>query len=309
MSEATLLQKLRQADDETHVREVAINLLEASRSREAIEAALRALEHADVDDAVRPALRAKFQAYASGKLRDSAGLVRERLVRLLAAIGHPDDLDIFVQGVNTYEAQPVTDVAQNLRAASLAGLAYIDSDLAGVYATKLLSELETTSAFNGEPAMTAINVLSRQGKILPIYQYVLLAGLDAVEAVQYEVLGKAVESLGASFPANLYGELVDLFAPRDRALINMGLITHIVEQRLEALYPALENMITRTRYDELHHFGVVMLAASRDEALITILYRLAQVSPPPRADNFVEALELVPGQKAESIIEFLKSRS
>lgn len=295
-------------DDEARIHEVALQLLQVSRSREAVEAALRALEQVELGDEARPVLRAKFQVYATGKLRDSAGLVRERLVRLLAAIGHPDDVDIFIQGVNTYEAQPVTDVTQNLRAVSLSGLVLVSSDLTAIYAVKLLSELDDTSEFNGEPAITAINVLSHQGNILPIYQYALLAGLDAIELMRYEVLGKALESLGAAFPVNLYAQLVELFAPRDRALVNMGLITHIAEQRLETLYPALEDMITSTRHEELHHYGVVMLAASRDEKLTPILYRLAQISPLHRIDNFIEALELVPGPKAKSIIEFLKSR-
>lgn len=304
MSESALLQQLRQTGDPA----LALQLLAISRSREAVEAALRTLETEPLDDRARPVLRAKFDLYASGKLRDSAALVREKIVRLLSSIGHPDDADIYLRGVNTYEAQPVTDVTQGLRAASLVALALVNADLAAIYATKLLGELSETSAFNGEPAITAINLLAQQGHTLAIYQFVLLAGMDVIDSGHHETLGKALESLGPLFPVPLYTELVDLFGPRDRALVNMGLITHIVEQRITELYARLENLISSTRHDELHRYGVVMLAAARDDTLAALLFRLAQVSPPHRRANFIEALELVPGEKAQEIIRFLSEQ-
>ena len=86
-------------------------------------------------------------------------MLREVLTRLLVHIKHPDDADIYKLGVATYHLQPVDDVAQNLRAVALAGLAPIDPPLACLYAARLLGERHT-SVFNCEPAMTAIDVLA-----------------------------------------------------------------------------------------------------------------------------------------------------
>ena len=62
--------------------------------------------------------------------------------------------------LESYHLQPVDDVAQNLRAAALAGLAPIDPPLACLYATRFLGEPHT-SVFNCEPAMTALDALVR----------------------------------------------------------------------------------------------------------------------------------------------------
>lgn len=308
MSITDQLTHLRQITNAEEARALALKLLGSSRKREVVDAALRALEDAPPDETARPVLREAFFHYADHITRDSAALVREKITRLLVHIGHHDDADVYLRGVNTYEAQPVTDVAQNLRAAALVGLALLNRDLGSIYAAKLIGEVNETSRFNGEPAMTAINLLAEQGLILPIYQFLLLAGLDALEAGQNEVAGKALESLGADFPVELYRELADIFIPRDRALVNMGIITHIVEHKVVSLYPRLEEIITGTRHMELHQYGAVMLAASRDTELIGLLFRLAKVSPQQRISSFIEALALVPGDEAQALRAMLSKR-
>ena len=89
---------------------------------------------------------------------NKAGMLREGITRLLVHIEHPEDADLYKLGVETYYFQPIDDVAQNLRAVALAGLAPIDLSLACIYATRYLGE-PFTSVFNCEPAMTAIDVL------------------------------------------------------------------------------------------------------------------------------------------------------
>jgi hypothetical protein len=200
------------------------------------------------------------------------------------------------------------EVTQNLRAISLVGLALSDPDLAQIHATRLLSEIESTSQFSGEPAVTAINLLAQQRQTLPIYQFLLLGGIDALEAGQYEVVGKALESLGSRFPVDLYQQLTDLFLPRDRAVVSMGIITHIVENQVSTLYPLLDTILTSTRHDELHNYGVVMMAASRVTALEQQLFRLARLSTQQRLPNFIAALELVPGDEKDELLADLRRR-
>ena len=98
----------------------------------------------------RPCATNALSLFAEDK-RDKAGLLREALTRLLVHIEHPDDADIYRLGVETYHFQPVDDVAQNLRAAALAGLAPLDPPLACLYAARFLTEPQT-SVFNCEPA-------------------------------------------------------------------------------------------------------------------------------------------------------------
>ena len=309
MVQTALLRQLREETNPTTARDIALELLDTSKRREMIDAALRVLEQSDLDDDARPVLRNKVFYYFEQNHHDAGALIREKLVRMLMEIAHPDDRDIYLRGLETYEVQPLMgEVTQNLRAVSLVALAINDPDLAHIYAVKLLGEMESISQFNGEPAVTAINLLYQHGKTLPIYEFLLLGGVDALEIGYNEVVGKALESLGPSFPMALYRHLIDLFVERDRAVINMGMVTHIVENRVGKLYDVLENIITKTRHDELHNYGVVMMAASRDDELINRLYALAKLSPERRLANFIEAIELVPGDEKDELLESLRER-
>ncbi len=309
MTQTSLLQQLKQTTDPADAQVLALELLDQTRRREMVDAALRVLGNSELDYAARPVLRNKTLHYFENNHHDAGAFIREQLLRMLTNIGHPDDRGLYLRGLNTYEIQPLMgEVTQNLRAVALIGLAINDADLATIHATRLLSELDSTSKFNGEPAVTALNLLSQQNQILPIYQFLLLGGLDAIEAGQNEVVGKALELLGGSFPVELYRHLIDLFADRDRAVVNMGIITHIVEHQVQALYPTVDEIITQTRHDELHNFGVVMLAASRDTDLIERLFTLAKRSPAHRIANFIEAVELVPGPEKDDLLATLRTR-
>lgn len=307
MSDLARLRALHEAGDPAAY-PLALDLLR-SRRREVIDAALRALEGAPLTDRDRPPLRETFWHYDAHADHDKTQHIRENVTRLLVGIGHPDDRDIYLRGLATYEIQwGLGEVAQNLRAVALVGLGILDRELAAVHAARLLSELDTTSVFNGEPAVTAINLLSELNNALPIYSYLLLAGMDAIELGQYEVVGRALESLGADFPIAQYQALIDLFAPRDRAVVSMGIISHIVEHRVEPLYPVIETIMITTRHDELHHYAAVMMAAGRDPALTARLLRLADDSPSRRLPDFIEALELLPGPEKDDTLKRLRAR-
>ena len=305
MSQVNLLQQLKQSRDPA----LALELLDQTRKREMVDVALRVLENSELDDTARPVLRSKTLYYFENNRHDAGAFIREKLLRMLADIGHPDERDLYLRGLYTYEIQPLMgEVTQNLRAVALVALAINDPDLAHIHAARLLSELDSTSKFNGEPVATAINLLAQQRQILPIYQFLLLGGMDALESGQNEVVGKALESLGDGFPVDLYRRLIDLFVERDRAVVSMGIITHIVEHQVRELYPVLEAIITQTRHDDLHNYGLVMLAVSRDADLIARLFSLAKLSPQRRVANFIEALELVPGHEKDDLLAALRAR-
>lgn len=311
-TQAALLKRLRAAQVPEDRRDHAIALLDVTRSRDKIDACLHALLDDDVierlDDAQRPVLRAKAADYYEHPTRDRGGLIREQITRLLTAIGHPDDVELYVQGCGTYYRQPATDSAQNLRAAALAGLSSQDRDLACAYAVKLLGEPDT-STLNGQPSITAINVLAHHGQRLPVYQFVLRQGRDFIQRGNGEVVSRAIDVLGRDFPPALFAALAEDYVELDVPVALSGVVNAITTQRLAQHYPLLERIITRTQHAELRHYTLVMLAAARDDDLTALLYRLARTCSPTEAGDYAEAVELTSGDARDELLERLHARS
>jgi hypothetical protein len=311
-TQTELVQHLRQERDPARQCDRALALLAATRSREHVDLALRTLAREDViawlDDRHRPILREKAAYYFEHPARDRGGLVREQITRLLLRVGHPGDLDLYLQGVTTYHRQPETDSAQNLRAAALVGLAGVDESLAAAHAVRLLGERDT-SPLSGEPSMTALAVLARLARPLPIYQFLLLAGERFLGEGKGEVVGRALEVLGAALPLPVYTDLAERFAGLDVPVASMGIITAITEERLEPLYNLLERIINETRDGELFRYGLIMLAAARDDTLTRMLYRLARISPRRHVSHCLEAVELTPeSDERDELLRALRRR-
>ena len=252
-------------------------------------------------------LRRKCLAYFEDEKRDKAGILREGLTRLLVHIGHPDDEDLYRLGLETYHLQPIHDVAQNLRAAALAGLAPLDPRLACLYAARFLGETHT-SVFNCEPAMTAIDVLVDAEQRLPIYQFLLRGGEEMAQSARGELTGKALESLGDDFPHQLYGQLIERYRAIDQPTASMGIVNWVLEQRAASLYDQLEALIMETRDMDLRRYGLIMLATARDVELSERLLRLARLARLDDAPLFVDALEHCQHPQRDSTLETLRRR-
>ena len=294
-AQADLYAQLQRASQAETRRDLALRLLAKTNRRQYLDECLRALRAerviATLDDRHRQALRDKCLRYFADGKRDKAGLLREGLTRLLVHIAHPDDADIYQLGVETYYLQPVDDVAQNLRAAALAGLAPIDPPLACLYATRFLGERHT-SVFNCEPAMTAITVLAAANQRLPIYQFLLRGGVEMAQTGRGELTGAALESLGGGFPIALYDGLIEQYMTIDQPTASMGIINSIIEGRLEALYDRLEDLILSTRDADLRRYGLVMMAAARADDLGQRLLRMAKLARQEDLPLFIEAIEV-----------------
>lgn len=306
-----LHQELKSAAHPSERRELALALLDRGNSRQYVDDCLRVLGSTAVlgtlGDSHRPVLRRKCLVYFEDEKRDKAGILREGLTRLLAHIGHPDDEDIYRLGLETYHLQPVHDVAQNLRAAALAGLAPHDPRLAGLYAARFLGETHT-SVFNCEPAMTAIDVLARSEQRLPIYQFLLRGGEEMAQSARGELTGKALESLGDDFPPDLYAQLIERYRAIDQPTASMGIINWVLEQRAESLYDQLEALIMETRDIDLRRYGLIMLATARDDDLSERLLRLARFAKLDDLPLFIDALELCQHPERDSTLESLRRR-
>ncbi len=310
-SQAELHRELRKATAAETRRDIALQLLARTGSRQYLDDCLRALNaepvRATLDESQREILREKCLGYFAESKRDKAGLLREGLTRLLVHIEHPDDADIYKLGVATYYLQPVDDVAQNLRAVALAGLAPIDPPLACLYAARFLGERHT-SVFNCEPAMTAIDVLVASNQRLPIYQFLLRGGEAMARSQRGELTGKALESLGAGFPPHLYEELIGQYQALDQPTASMGIINFIIEGRAEALYNRLEDVVLSTRDVDLRRYGLVMMAAARDDELGRRLLSMAKLARASDLPLFIDALEICHLPEREEALAKLRKR-
>ena len=309
-TQSDLARRLRTTTDPVTQRDLALELLTMTRSRQHIDQALHVLlreeVQAELDYTHRPALRTKALYYFDSEDRDSGGLLREQLVRLLTTIGDANDVDIFMQAAATYHRQPVNDAAQNLRAAALHGLLRHDTTLAAAYATRLLGEADT-SPLNGEPTITAMGVLALCGQPLPVYQFVLAQGEAFAAQGLGEIIGKAFEVLVEGLPQRLFEELAQRFAAHDVPIISSGIADAIINARAAGLYPLLEQLLSDTSHIELHHTIVILMAAARDDELTSRLLELARISPRAFVDHFVDALELLPpGKERDAALERLR---
>jgi hypothetical protein len=312
MSQKALYERLHQAADPTERRDLALQLLAATRSRDYVDAALSALRRENVidllGDAHRPALREKVYYYFENPDRDQGGLIREQIIRLLMAIGHPGDMDVYTQGAVTYHRQPVRDSAQNLRAASLAAMVALDQAWGCAYAARLLGEPDT-SDLSGEPSLTALKVLAGCGQFLPVYLFALRQGEDFIERGNAEVVGQAIEALAdEAFPRHLFAELIKQFIAFDVPIVSSSIATAITEHRLDAFYPLLKHIIMRSRHPELVRYALIVMAGARDDTLTTMLYDLARESTPDQAMDFLEAVELTTGDERDDVIALLERR-
>lgn len=311
-TQAELYRALQQAETAETRRDLALRLLAKTNSRQYLDECLRALRservRATLDESHRQALREKCLAYFADGKRDKAGMLREGLTRLLVHIEHRDDADIYKLGVETYYLQPVDDVAQNLRAVALAGLAPIDPPLACLYATRFLGETHT-SVFNCEPAMTAIDVLVASDQRLPIYQFLLRGGAKMARTGRGELTGKALESLGDDFPVALYQDLIAQYQAIDQPTATMGIINWIIDGRVEAFYQRLEEVILATRDADLRRYGLVMMAAARVDELGGRLLQMAKTARREDLPLFIEAVEICHLPEREAALDQLRRRT
>ncbi|MGB1287292.1 MAG: hypothetical protein ACPG7F_12205 [Aggregatilineales bacterium] len=293
-------------------RDAALALLDVTSSRQHLDMALLTLASEQVicllDDKHRAVLREKALFYFNEPpAKDKAGMLREKLTRLLVHIGNPADKDVYLAGVKTYYKQPATDVAQNLRAAALAGLATCDRETACLYATKFLGE-DDMSVFNCEPAVTAIEVLARFNQILPIYGFINMRGTHFAGTKRGEAVAKAFEALPDDFPVNLFEAATTAFIEMDAPVVCTGILEAILVRREADLYGVIDDIINHTADMDLHRYAVIATAAARDDRLTDMLYRRARMSPREMLHNFIEALELTYHPERDDTLKMLQKR-
>lgn len=308
-----LLERLKSETDPERASAQALDILRDRRERQYVDVALAKLKRCTLGDSARAVLRPKAFYYLDNPERDSGCTLRDALVRLLVDIGNPADLDVYLRGIDVHEQLLGVDVGQNLRAASLVGIGTIDPSLASACAVRLLADLDDTSRFSGEPAITAMQLLNEQGNTLPIYQYLLMLAhvppppFPAVR-VAPEVESKALELLAPDFPETLYRALAQPYLTADRAIPQVGIVGYVVANRRADLRDLLEAILKSTRHDDLRRYTLIEIAASRQPPLIDLLYQFADVCPVKHVQAVIEAVSLTTDSRHDDAVARLERR-
>jgi hypothetical protein len=278
---AERLQAARQDDLEAAV-SLAIEIVERERAHKVLEPALDVLrtaalyrDHPSRVAAVREALRARFDDLTENGTRFDQGCeLRVEIAKVLREIVAPEDRDLAERGLRTIQLQPPArvDVAQALRGQCLLLLERVDSKRAGFYAVDLLQDPHT-SEFNGEPAVTAIQVLAERGEILPIWALARRPGLPPdVLAQAFASLRRAPADLqSAALLGHLNAALADGINGEGTALVAAEAI---ILNGLKEAYPRVLELLRSTTNRNLFLYLATTIARSDDPDLRAQLTRL-----------------------------------
>ena len=279
------LDRLRNASTPEERREIAINLVERSRDLEVVRAALIVLAD-ERDPALREVLHQKYEwCEVTPTKRDSSGFIRADIVRALHPIVQQADDDLLRRAMTTYQMQGLYELCAELRAAALRVMNDLDPDTAALFAARFLTDPLTS--FSGEPALTAVRVLSVQQRLEPVFA---LASWNEENA---QVVGEALRSL-----VDLRPELVDLLVERhfdaEDGQITLGLFDLLLGHRERSRWydVMLRYLVTS---NDLDMYGIIVtsIVASRDQHLIGTLRALASDERDPgRLQLLQHALKL-----------------
>lgn len=277
--------RLRNASTSEERREIAIDLVERARDLEVVRAALTVLA-GERDPALRAVLHVKYEWCESAPTkRDSSGFIRADIVRALHPIVQPADDHLLRRAMTTYQMQGLYELCAELRATALHVMMDLDPDTAALFAARFLTDPLTS--FSGEPALTAVRVLSVQQRLEPLF------ALASSEQGNAQVVGEALRSL-----ADLRPELVDLLVERhidsEDGQITLGLFDLLLGHRERSRwYDLMLRYLVTTEDLDMYGIIVTSIVASRDQHLIGALQALAvDVREPARLQLLEHALQL-----------------
>lgn len=284
------LDRLRTEDPEAAIT-YAIELVARRRDHRVLEPALELLR-AQPRERARGALRERFgDLTAQGVRYDQDCALREKLATVLGAIGSGEDQDLAERGLQTIQLQPPAriDVAHGLRGRCLLWLSDLAPERADYFAVELLSDPHV-SAYSGQPAVAAIQVLAARGQILPIWALARRDGLPP------DVLAQAFASLRKS-PTDLQLDALRDHLTRARAAGESGDAIALVAAEAITLngltdgYDAVLDLLTTTANRNLC-IALASTAARQGDATIRGRLRAARSRTPEpwRRTIFDEAL-------------------
>jgi hypothetical protein len=249
-----------------------LRLLESARTPEQVEAALEAVP--SNDPGIRPVLLRRYQAIATQEPRkDQGAAIRTALLKALRPCVQAEDAPLLEAALWTYEFMPNPggerdEVAGGLRGAALIALNDVDAPLAAFHAARLLIDPHT-SRFSGEPALTAVRVLSQQDQALLLYEYAARGGGG-------EVMAECLRALSSAPPSVVRRLVEGQLATRDEIAL-LGVIDLLIAHSDRSTFtPVLIDFLRATALLDVYRYGVHAMVAARRPDLIAELGTLAE---------------------------------
>jgi hypothetical protein len=279
MDRTARLRELAGEPDEQAV--FALRVFETGRNAEESLAALDVLARRPGEDLRAALLRRYGYLDAKGVRRDPGGAVRAAILHALRPMARREDAALLERAVTTYEFL-YGEAAGGLRAAGLLVLDEVDDALAGFHAVRLLTD-QYTDIMSGEPALTAVRVLSAQDQLLPLYAYVSREG----EGVG-DVVAESLRSLTA-LPASLLPALAERYAESRDELVLLGLFDLLLahparREYIERIFAFLEE----TRLLNIYRYLASALVAERNADTIQRLERMARGERDPAKQGILD---------------------
>jgi hypothetical protein len=272
------VRKLKELEDAPNEQlEYAVKLLGAEKSKFVLEAVIKLLKE-NPDPSARTNLLKLYQ-YLEGDpgKRDAGAFLRTPILSILREMLRHEDLPILEKAVVRYEFLPPTfkDHAEGLRSTALLAIDDLDERLASYYAIRLLVD-KNTSEFSGEPAVTAVKVLAKQGNLLPLYAHAMQFNFLAEDQQVPEVLAECLGHL-ASLPANFVAEIFELYNDTESDAIMLGVFDLILRYpKSEIYWDYLQDFLKTTDKVELYRYLCTSIIVSRKSELLNPLIELAR---------------------------------
>jgi hypothetical protein len=260
--------------------------MKTSRHLDAVRTAISIIGNAQ-DPAHRNALYEKYAwCESKGARGDTSGYIREAIVKALQPIVKPGDLPLLQRALTTYQMDGAYEVCAGLRAAALIAANEIDPGFAALFSARFLTD--PLNSFSGEPASTAIRVLTAQQNLAPIF------GLVSWGNAVGETIGEGLRNL-VDLPASLLALIVDQYRESEDEQIVLGLWDLLLgHPTRDEWVEEMESFFRTTTLMDLYGIIAIQIVASRSETLITALRDLASDEHDPlRRQLLDQALELV----------------
>lgn len=255
---------------------------------EVLETALDTLRESG-EPGLRELILERYQKIQANPVRlDGGAKLRTVLLQSLRPISRAEDARVFESAAFVVEIGYGKDVAQNLRAAALVGIAALDEPRAAWFACRLLEERRHVSDVTGQPALTAAQLLATLGRPEPLYLEALHGGGHP------EVRAECVRQL-QGMPAALLRDLADRILRGGDEPLMLGLIDLLLaHEGLAEVVPDLRTWMEETKQLDVYGYLVTAAAASRRDEAIALLRELQPVTADRQKLGFLDgALELL----------------
>jgi hypothetical protein len=281
-----LIRVMREITDDPKAQlSIALKALRTSRHLDVVRTALGIIG-ATEDPAHRPVLHDKYAwCHTQGARGDTSGYIREAIIRALQPIIGPEDRDLLLQALTTYQVDEIYDVCGGLRATALIAANDFDPDLAALFAARFLTDPQ--NSLSGEPTNTAIRVLAAQQNLAPIF------GLVSWGNALGEIIGEGLRNL-VDLPASLLPLLIEQYRESEDEQIVLGLSDLLLGHRTrDEWVDEFMAFFRSTTLMDMYGIIAIQVVASRSGAMIDAMRELTvKERDPLRRQLLEQALEL-----------------